>query len=103
MMILFYQDGTRVGKTESGGFEVHAGLNRIPVSFPLKGLADGQYYFEISVLQRNRTYAREKCDCIPNVLPFIVSNSEVFGVPGERWRSEYWGHVMFEPLELTDE
>ena len=102
MMILFYQDGTRIGKTESENFSVRKGKNEIPVSVPLEGLADGQYYFEISILQRNRSFAREKCDCIPNVIPFIIYNTEVFGIKGEKWKSRDWGHIMMKPIELKN-
>ncbi len=94
MMILFYQDGTRIGKTESESFSVHRGINEITVQIPCEGLADGSYYYEISILQRSHLYAREKCDCIPDVLPFTVYNTEVFGIPGERWQSNTWGHIM---------
>ena len=103
MMVLFYRDGTRIGKTESEGFSVRRGMNRIPVSVPLEGLADGQYYYEISILQRSRSYAREKCDCISNVIPFVVANSEVFGVKGAPWRSSFWGHIMLQPIRLRKE
>ena len=114
MMILFYQDGTRIGKTEyrvlgmrigkaeSEGFAVRRGRNEVPVSLPLECLADGQYYYEISVLQRNRSFAREKCDCIRNMIPITICNTEVFGVKGEHWRSDYWGHVMLKPIRVND-
>ena len=100
MMILFYQDGTRVGKTESDNFAVHEGINEISVSVLNDGLADGDYYYEISILHRSKSFAREKCDCIPNVLPFSIYNTEVFGIVGERWRSNYWGHIMLKPIQL---
>ena len=100
MMILFYQDGTRIGKTESEDFSVQQGLNEIPISVPNDGLADGAYYYEISILQRSRSFAREKCDCIPNVIPFSIYNTEVFGIKGERWKSNYWGHIMMEPIRV---
>ncbi len=100
MMILFYQDGTRIGKTESESFSVHRGINEITVQIPCEGLADGSYYYEISILQRSHLYAREKCDCIPDVLPFTVYNTEVFGIPGERWQSNYWGHIMLQPIKI---
>ena len=102
MMVLFHQDSTRIGKTESEGFEVHRGRNEIAVSIPLEGLADGQYYFEISVLQRNRSFAREKCDCIRNVIPITICNTEVFGIKGEHWRNDYWGYVMLKPIRVND-
>lgn len=100
MMILFYQDGTRVGKTESENFSLHRGKNEIDIQVPCRGLADGAYYFEISILQRSHSYAREKCDCIANVLPFSIYNTEVFGIKGERWRSNYWGHIMLSPIQI---
>ena len=100
MMILFYQDGTRIGKTESEDFSVKQGLNEIPITVPNDGLADGAYYYEISILQRSRSFAREKCDCIPNVIPFSIYNTEVFGIKGERWKSNYWGHIMMEPIRV---
>ena len=58
------------------------------------------YYYEISIIQRSRSFAREKCDCIPNVIPFSIHNTEVFGIKGESWRSNYWGHIMMRPIEL---
>ncbi len=100
MMVLFYQDGTRIGKTESDNFTVHQGMNEVAVRVPLDGLADGAYYYEISILQRNRSFAREKCDCISDVIPFTVYNSEVFGIKGERWKSNYWGHIMLKPIMI---
>ena len=102
MMILFCQDGTRIGKTESGFFSVRRGTNEIEARVPCEGLADGSYYFEISILQRSRSFAREKCDCVPNVIPFSIYNAEVFGIRGERWISSYWGHIMLKPIELVD-
>ncbi len=101
MMILFYQDGSRIGKTESNNFSVHQGINRITVSIPCSGLADGTYYYEINILQRIHYSAREKCDCVPNVLPFSIFNTEVFGIRGERWKSKIWGHVMLSPIRVV--
>ena len=101
MMILFYQDGTRIAKTESTDFTVYEGLNMVSVSVPNDGLADGSYYYEISILQLSRSFAREKCDCIPNVIPFSIHNTEVFGVKGERWQSNYWGHIMMKPIAVV--
>ena len=103
MMILFYQDGTRIGKTESGNFSVCKGKNEIDIQVSCSGLADGAYYYEISILQRSRSYAREKCDCISNTLPFSVFNTEVFGIKGERWQSSYWGHIMFKPIRILEQ
>ena len=103
MMILFCQDGTRIGKTESDFFSVRRGIHEIEARVPCEGLADGSYYYEISILQRSRSFAREKCDCVPNVIPFSIYNSEVFGIRGERWISSYWGHIMLKPIEIADE
>ncbi len=101
MMILFYQDGTRVGKTESSNFSVHEGINKVHVMVSNEGLADGQYYYEISIIQRNRAFAREKCDCIPNAIPFTICNTEVFGIKGEKWQTSYYGHIMMKPIQIV--
>ena len=101
MMILFYQDGTRIGKTESENFSVQPGINELHVLVPNEDLADGQYYYEISILQRNRSFAREKCDCIPNMIPFTIYNTEVFGIKGERWQTSYYGHIMMKPIQIV--
>ena len=101
MMILFYQDGMRIGKSESGEFTVQQGFNSVMATVSNEGLADGAYYYEISILQRSRSFAREKCDCIPNMIPFVINNTEVFGVKGETWQSNYWGHIMMEPIRVT--
>lgn len=103
MMILFYQDGSRIGKTESNNFSVRQGMNRITVSVPCSGLADGTYYYEIDILQRSHYSAREKCDCVVDVLPFSIFNTEVFGIQGERWQSKNWGHIMMSPIRIVSQ
>lgn len=103
MMILFYQDDTRIGKTESDFFSVRRGMNEIDIEVPCEGLADGAYHYEISILQRSHSYTREKCDCVPNTLPISIYNQEVFGVKGERWRSNYWGHMMLKPIIVKEQ
>ena len=101
MMILFYQDGTRIGKTESESFSLHPGINEIHASVPNESLADGQYYYEINIIQRDRSFAREKCDCIPNMIPFTICNTEVFGIKGEPWHNIYDGHIVMKPIQIV--
>ena len=103
MMILFFQDGSRIGKTESNDFSVRQGMNRITVSVPCSGLADGSYYYEISILQRIHYSSREICDCIVDVLPFSIFNTEVFGVQGARWQNKNWGHIMMSPIRIVSQ
>jgi hypothetical protein len=45
---------------------------------------------------------REKCDCIRNMIPITICNTEVFGVKGEHWRNDYWGHMMLKPIRVND-
>lgn len=101
MWILFYKDGTRVGKSESNNFTVSKGKSIVHVSFPLSGIADGDYYFEINVLHRNDIGAYEKFDGVPETIPFHVANRDVFGIKGEEWKSNYWGHIMLKPMTAT--
>ena len=103
MWILFFKDGTRIGKTESNNFRVLKDRTTIHASFPLSGLADGNYYFEIDLLHRNDMGAFEKFDGVPDVIPFQIVNGEVFGMKGEHWNSHYWGHVMLNPISIKTE
>ncbi len=32
--------------------------------------------------------------------PLKKEGTEVFGMKGERWQSNYWGHIMMEPIIL---
>ena len=32
---------------------------------------------------------------------FVINNTEVFGVKGEMWKSNYWGHIMMDPIQVT--
>ena len=102
MMILFLQDGTRLAKTESENFSVHQGMNEIHTQIPLAGLADGAYYLEISILQYGNYHAREKADYVPNTLPFYIFNSEAFGIRGEKWNGNLWGHFMMQPIRICE-
>lgn len=98
MWILFYKDGTRIGKSESENFMVPKEESYLKAVFPLSGIADGEYYFEIDLLHRNDMGAYEKFDGVPETLPFIINNREVFGVKGEEWKNNYWGHMMLKPI-----
>ena len=102
MFVLISRDGKRIGKTESDNFSVCEGKNDIRIQIPLEGIADGSYYFEVSVLHLNSSSAREKYDSISHVFPFKVSNTEVFGITGESWNSNYWGNLMMKPIKIID-
>ena len=98
--ILFSDGGLRVAKTESFDFAVRQGINKIPVKIPLEGIADGSYYFEISLFEYLKNGSKERCDCILNVIPFNVRNEEMFGRTGAHWRSEWYGHMMLKPVQV---
>ena len=103
MFILFYADGTRLGKTESDGFTVRKGLSDVEIRILCEGLADGMYYYEMSVVRKNDRGLNEKCDCVPNVFPITVFNKEAFGLNTEKWKSAAWGHFMLSPVEVCGE
>ncbi len=100
MMILFYKDGTRIGRTESAEFDVMEGASDVRAAIPLDHLADGNYYFEINILRRNEYASYEKFDGIPEALTFQIANPDVFGVSNENWNSRMWGHVMMHPIRI---
>ncbi len=102
MMILFYRDGTRIGKTESPDFDVRAGESEIGVQIPLSDLADGSYYFEIILIHRREHGSYDRIDGIPEALSFQISNPFVFRVKDAGWDSRKWGHIMLRPIQLTD-
>ena len=99
--ILFTDGGVRVAKTESFDFAVLQGINKIPVKIPLERIADGSYYFEISLFEFFSNGSKERCDCIQNVIPFNVVNREIFGRTGGNWRSEWFGHMMLKPVQVV--
>ncbi len=103
MMILFYQDGTRIGKTESADFDVQEGLVNLRAEIPLNHLADGNYYFELLLIHRREHGTYDRIDGIPEALSFQILNAVVFDVPDAGWNSRMWGHVMMEPIRITDE
>ena len=98
MFILFYADGSRLGKTESGSITLQEGLNEIGLQVPCEGMADGMYYYEMSILRKNEKGKREKCDCVPNVFPVTIFNREAFGLNTVKWNSANWGHFMLKPV-----
>ena len=100
MFILFCADGSRLGKTESDNCTVSKGISEIEIRIPCESLTDGMYYYEMSILRKNDQGLREKCDCIPNVLPFTIYNTETFGLNTEKWTSTYWGHFMLKPVQV---
>ena len=99
MFILFYADGCRLGKTESCNITVRKGFNEIELRIPCEGMADGMYYYEMSVLRKNKQGRREKCDCVPNVFPVTIFNREAFGMNTEKWNGAVWGHFMLKPVQ----
>ncbi len=100
MLVLFYQDGTRIGKTESSDFDVRDGLSEVHAEIPLNHLADGNYYFEINILRRNNHDPYEKFDGVPEALSFRIENPAVFEVQNASWNSRAWGHAMLHPIRI---
>ena len=101
MFILFYADGSRLGKTESQNFTVYKGLNETEIRIPCAGMADGMYFYEMSVYRKNDDGLCEKCDSVPNVFPVTIYNTEAFGLNTEKWKSAAWGHFMLRPVEIS--
>ena len=102
MFILFYADGSRLGKTESENYSVQKGLNEIEIQIPCEGMADGMYYYEMNVSRKNDQGLSEKCDCVSNVFPITIYNTEAFGLNTEKWKSTAWGHFMLKPIEICN-
>ena len=100
MFVLFFQDGTRLAKTESENFFLKQGNNVISLSVPCEGLADGMYYLEFNLLRKTQNGLREKCDCVPDALFFQIQNQQTFGMKDEKWNSNLWGHFMMKPLQI---
>ena len=97
--ILFSGGGIRVAKTDSNIFSVRQGVNKIPVKIPLDGIADGSFYFEISLFENSQDGFRERCDCVQNVIPFNIRNAEKLGQKNPPWRSDWYGHMMLKPVQ----
>ncbi len=102
MMILFYQDGTRIGKTESSDFDVTQGMNTVKIEIPLRGLAEGSYYFEIMLIRYKEDGSYERIDGIHEALSFQISNSVIFHNPNAYWDTRKWGHIMLSPIRITE-
>ncbi len=102
MIILFYQDGTRLGKTESSDFNVQKGENEIRAEIPLRSLADGNYYFEFLLIHHKDYGTYDRIDGIPEVLSFEISNPSAFDIPDAGWNSRMWGHIMLQPIRITE-
>ena len=98
--ILFSSTGLRIGKTESAYFSVRKGIDKIRVKIPLEGIADGSYYYGISIFRQNDNGSRGRCDNVQNVIPFSVKNATVWGQKDVFWRSDWYGHVVFKPVQI---
>ena len=98
MLILFHESGTRVGKTESMDFRLVKGLNEKTISVPLEGVADGSYYYEITLWHVENLQIIEKLDSIADLFPITVVNPDAFGLRGYPWRTDWYAHVMFKPI-----
>ncbi len=103
MMILFYQDGTRIGKTESADFDVREGSDPVRIAVPLKGLADGSYYFEVLLIHHTGHGIYDRLDGVSEVLSFQIANPWAYNVTDAGWDIRKWGHMMLDPIVITDE
>ncbi len=103
MMILFYQDGTRIGKTESQDFDVTQGMNAVRVEIPLNCLADGSYYFEIMLIRYKENGSYDRIDGIHEAVSFQISSHVIFDIPNAYWDTRKWGHIMLPPIQIMEE
>lgn len=97
MMIVFYEDDTRVGTTFSKKISIPAGQRKVTVEFDTSSIPEGMYTTELSIneIKENGTWIRH--DGVQEAFSFVIKGEE----NQKQWRST-WGHTKYPNLNLID-
>ena len=97
MMIVFYEDDTRVGTTFSKKISIPSGQRKVTVEFDTSSIPEGMYTTELSIneIKENGTWIRH--DSVEEAFSFVIKGEE----KQKPWRS-VWGHTKYPNLNLVD-
>ena len=101
MLIVFSKEGTRLGMTESSEFPLRKGEHRVQFTFEPMVLPDGDYYVELSIVERNALGGYEKYDEVDEAFSFHIENIEKL-VTGKQWNQSIWGNAFYNPLVVKN-
>lgn len=96
MMIVFYEDETRVGTTFSKKITIPEGKRKVLVDFDTSNIPEGMYYTEISINQVKENGAFIRHDSVEEAFSFIIKGEE-----NKRWMN-VWGRTSYPELTIID-
>lgn len=98
MMIVFYEDDTRVGTTFSKKITIPAGKRKVTVDFDTSVIPEGMYFTELSINERKETGSTIRHDSVEEAFTFVINGEE----NTKQWKSVVWGHTMYPLLDIID-
>ncbi len=97
MMIVFYEDDTRVGTTFSKKISVPAGERKVIVEFDTSSIPEGMYTTELSINEIKETGTWIRHDSVEEAFCFVIKGNET----QKPWRS-VWGRTKYPQLNLVE-
>jgi len=98
MVVILRKDEVRVGMTESNTFDLPKGESDIEFAFETRGITDGSYFAEVSIIDNSDDGQFVKYEGVYNAFDFIVSNEEPLRLHRE-WRQDIFGNTTYPVIE----
>ncbi len=98
MMIVFYEDDTRVGTTFSKKITIPAGKRKVTVDFDTSVIPEGMYFTELSINERKDNGSAVRHDSVEEAFSFVIQGEE----EEKQWKNAVWGHTMYPTLNVID-
>lgn len=97
MMIVFYEDDTRVGTTFSKKISIPAGQRKVVVEFDTSSIPEGMYTTELSINEVKDSGTWIRHDSVEEAFCFVIKGNE----EQKPWRS-VWGRTKYPQLDLVE-
>ncbi len=98
MMIVFYEDDTRVGTTFSKKITIPEGERTVTIDFDTSSIPEGMYFTEISINERKDNGSVIRHDSVEEAFTFVIDGED----ETKQWKSAVWGHTMYPTLKVLD-
>ena len=97
MMIVSYEDDTRVGTSFTKRFVIPDGKRKATVSFDTSTIPEGFYYAELNIKEYKNNGFTIKHDCVEDAFSFVIKGNE-----DNQWKRNIWGNAHYPDIVVLD-
>lgn len=97
MMIISYEDDTRIGTAFSKEIKIPSGKRTMQLNLDISTIPEGFYYAELNIRENKENGLSIKHECVEDAFSFVLQGEEE-----KQWKRNVWGNTRYPDLEILD-